>query len=214
MQNSSNGFACESMCNFLTLPGEKILIVQRKHIFTLLTAIFIACLLGFLSVLSSLFGAFVFLKSPFIAISSSLSLFVVSTSLIAKITVDWYFHLYVITNRKIVEVYCTPLFSHVINDVLLDQVRCTEIDVKIQGIINEMLNMGSVVFTFDRPTHQEEFALADIKNPREIGIFLGDAFNSTIRDSSSPVWYQPKNEDSKTFKFTEEIFPRGSVGLT
>ncbi|MCL5432494.1 MAG: hypothetical protein M1524_00050 [Patescibacteria group bacterium] len=212
MQDIKNDFVAESMHSFLTLPGEKILIVQRKHIFTLLLPLFIAGILGLASILFSFFGTFILLNSPLIAIISTVTLFVVSTSVTTKITVDWYFHLYVITNRKIVEVYCTPLFSHVINDILLDQVRCTEIDIKMQGVIREVLNMGDVVFTFDRPTHQEEIILTDIKNPREIGIFLGDVLSSTIRQSSSTTWHQSKDNPNK-FRFTEEIFPKNSVGF-
>ncbi len=93
-------------------------------------------------------------------------------SLALRSIIDWYFNVYVVTSRKIIEVSYSPLSSHTINQVLLDQVRCTEIDTKIEGILNDVLDIGNVVITFDRPTHQEEFAFEYVKNPREIEKYL------------------------------------------
>ena len=93
-------------------------------------------------------------------------------SFITKVIIDWYFHLYILTSKKILEVWYTPLASHVVNDILLDKVSCTEIDSRVHGFLNELLDVGDVVITFDRPTHQEEFVLSDIEQCDKVGKFM------------------------------------------
>lgn len=54
----------------------------------------------------------------------------------------------------------------------MDKVNCTEIDFYSKGFFHELVDMGDVVITFDRPTHEEEFVLRDIKACDRIGKFL------------------------------------------
>ena len=96
----------------------------------------------------------------------------VALSFITKNIIDWYFHMYILTTRKMLEIRYTPLSSYIMNDVLLDKVNCTEIDFRTKGIVNELLDIGDVVITFDRPTSQEEFVLRDIKSCHKLGSFL------------------------------------------
>ena len=96
----------------------------------------------------------------------------IGISISAYSLVYWYFHIYVLTNKKILEVKYTPLFSHVVNDIFLDKVNCTEIDLSSNGFFNELIGMGNVSITFDRPTSQEVFLLQDIKDCDKIGKFL------------------------------------------
>lgn len=126
--------------------------------------------------------------------------------------IDWYYHIYIVTNKKILEVNYAPLFSHEINEVLLEQVRCTEIDIRAHGILSQLLDTGDVVLTFDRPTHQEELALTYIKNPKELGVLLSGYLNISIDAPYSPVLYGQKN-DKKLFAFSTQIFPRRSFEL-
>jgi len=206
----------------LTLPGERVLVVKRQHWCILVRPIFvnffilfsIVYLLFFLSS-TRLFSFAAFLIIVFSVLTTSLSL-------VTRLIVNWYYHLYVVTNRKIMEICYAPLFFHTVNDVLLDQVRCTEIDVKIRGIINEILDKGDVVITFDRPTHEEEFVFTNLRNPKEIGHILGDAFalintNSNQILRSTAIWYQKRNNEEKNgnkgFTFIEDLFPNRYVQL-
>jgi membrane-associated HD superfamily phosphohydrolase len=149
--------------NFLGLKGEELLLVQRRHIFLLVYPI----ILNFF--IFSIFSAaayFIFsyvLPSVPLLIVSLLLMLCMAISLSIYTAVYWYFHLYILTNRKILEVKYTPLFSHVVNDIFLDKVNCTEIDLSSKGFFHELIDMGDVSITFDRPTHQEEFVLQDIK---------------------------------------------------
>lgn len=187
----------------LTLPNEKIVIAKRKH-----PIIPIIASLGILII--SLF-ANAFLIYAFTITSQSLWLafsFILITSMftnlaISKTIIDWYYHIYIVTNRKILEVRCIPFFSDMIDDVFLDQVRTTEVDTIIPSFIHELLDIGSVTVAFDRPSHDEVYTLSNIKNPRETASFLADSLESLMRPAS--VWFNPE-KSTDIIKFTEDIF--------
>lgn len=201
-QLTKDGLTC-----FLTLPEEQLLIARRKHWFLSAVRVASVILFAFFSIfaLSFIFRQF-FL--PFtLLLSIAAGIIGLALSLITKFIVDWYYHLYIVTTRKILEVCYSPLSSYKINDVLLDQVKCTEIDTKTNGILNELIDMGDITITFDRPTHQEEFIFTDIQDPKGMGIFLGDALIDSVRQNMpTTVWYRPKKKPS-LFRFTEEVFP-------
>jgi hypothetical protein len=176
---------------FLTLGGEELLLVQRKHSFVVILPI----LFTSVSLALYLIGTYFFT----IHTLSSIPLFIITTllgisiflSLLTKIIIDWYYHLYILTNRKILEIRYTPLASHVVNDVMLDKVDCTEIDLRVNGFVHELVGMGDVVITFDRPTHEEEFILKDIQHSGHIEKFLtrhlmDHAPKTTLR----PMWFR------------------------
>lgn len=177
---------------FITLPEERLLIAQRKHWFTLAVPLFFQG--WFLLILVTFsFALFVFfLKQSALFILSIAILLPFFLTSITKTILDWYFHFYVITNRKILEIACSPLFSHTVNEILLDQVRCTEIDIKRDGILNHILDKGHVIVTFDRPTHQEEFLFTDISDPHTIGTYLADIFDQ-MRSVSEGRWFRSHN---------------------
>lgn len=81
---------------------------------------------------------------------------------------------------------------------MLDKVNCTEIDLKVAGFFNELLEMGDVVITFDRPTHEEEFVLKDIYKPEKIEKFLTiRLMDHQAKDSLSPMWFRGRNSYSR-----------------
>ena len=192
---------------------ERILLRKRQHwfiiimpvFFSIVVAVFVTLILYYLFVLKiSQVGLFM---------SSMPVVFLMTSSIIAKIIVDWHCHFYILTTNRILEVCYKPLFSNYINNIILNQVKSTEIDIEKTGIINQLLDIGNVIITFDRPTHQEEFRLMNIKDPKEIGFLMSDALDIEKPDMmDAPIWYKPKNE-SHRFKITEEIFPRHSLGV-
>ncbi len=183
---------------FLTLAGEKLLLVQRRHSFVI-----------FLPIVFTIFVLAVLLLTAFLVFISffhSLSLFIIVSlllvsacmSMIAKVIIDWYFHVYILTTRKILEVWYTPLTSYNVNDVLLDKVNCTEIDIKINGFIHELIGMGDIVVTFDRPTHQEEFVFNDIPQPETIEKFLTQRLMDHGADAPLfPMWFRERHGFAK-----------------
>src|SRR3989338_7093289 len=192
---------------------ERILFRKRQHWFLLIVPVFFSIIIAIAATLSLYY--FFILKTSQIGlfISSVFVVILIATSAIAKIVVDWHCHFYILTTNRILEVCYKPLFSNYINNVILNQVKSTEIDIEKAGIINQLLDMGNVIVTFDRPTHQEEFRLMNIKDPREIGFLMSDALDIEKPDMiDTPIWYKSKNEGHR-FKITEEIFPRHSLGV-
>ena len=193
---------------------ERILFRKRQHWFLLIVPVFFSIIISIAATLSLYY--FFILKTSQIGlfISSVFVVILIATSAIAKIVVDWHCHFYILTTNRILEVCYKPLFSNYINNVILNQVKSTEIDIEKAGIINQLLDMGNVIVTFDRPTHQEEFRLMNIKNPKEIGFLMSDVLDIEKPDMmSSPMWYKSKNEENR-FRITEEIFPGHSFGVT
>lgn len=179
---------------FLTLTNEELLLVLRQHVFVIFLPVFFTSLavVLLLGIVSFVF-LYLFYSFPFFIVSVLL-IISVGLSLITKIIINWYFHLYILTNRKILEVWYTPLASHKVNDVLLDKVNCTEIDLQVDGFVHELIEMGDVVITFDRPTHEEEFILKNIYKPDKIEKFLTKTLmDHETKDSLFPMWFRGRN---------------------
>lgn len=179
---------------FLTLNGEKLLLVRRRHPFVIFFPIMlISFIIGTLILFSGILFLNFFPSIP-LFITTVLLLVSVLLTFITKSIMDWYFHLYILTTRKILEVWYAPLYAHVMNDVLLDQVNCTQIDFRRNGFMNEMLDMGDIVLTFDRPTHQEEFVFKDINKCYKLGVFLTrkllDRNPDNPNNAISPIWFK------------------------
>lgn len=194
---------------FLSLPGEMIVLTTRTHAFALVMQIIFALFIAIFFCIIS-YVAFNFIDfSPFLLAESIAIILLVAAGILTKLFIDWYFHVYIVTTHKIVEVFFTPLFSHAINDVLLDQVRCTEVDVRTNNFLDEICNMGDVIITFDRPTHQDAFTIASIANPDMVGATLADALDVLRSNTSNELWM--RNKKTNRLQLMEEIFPRASI---
>lgn len=190
---------------YISLRGESIVLATKPHAMAIIPSIGLT--IGLMVVLSIALGLF------FLTILSSLSLFfygflvilMLGGIVITKIWTEWYYHFYIVTDRKIVEYRFILPFSHITNDVLLNQVRCTEIDINRNGLIAQFFNIGDVMITFDRPTHQEEFVLRNIVNPELLGLHLGDMFD-TIKQMkpSTTIWNKPSG-NTKEIILMEDI---------
>ena len=177
--------------NFLTLHGERLLLVKRKHKVVIVFPIAIISLLIALFFASeSVVFTNLFPSTALLVVTGLLLICILLTS-ITKCIMDWYYHIYILTTRKILEVSYTPLYAHVVNDVLLDRVNCTEVDFQRNGILNELLDMGDVVLTFDRPTKQESFTFKNIKNSYKLGRFLTQQLiDRDVQDKTQTIWFK------------------------
>lgn len=179
---------------FLNLKDEKLLLVIRTHpfavIFPIILLVFMSGLFcwGFYVIFLQFLGSFSNFILAFLLVVSG------TIAIITKIIIDWFFHVYILTNRKILEFRYTPLMSYIVNDVMLDRVFCTEIDLQTQGWMHDILDMGDIILTFDRPTHQEEFILKDIISTNRIGNFLTKELldrNPTM--PITPMWFNQRH---------------------
>lgn len=206
-------FITPELCErFLTLPGERLIIAKRQHWFVMTPAFIFT---GLIELALIALSAVVFLQD-----ASDITLFLVSLiliasagiSIVAKVVADWYYHLYIFTTKRILEVNCAPLFSHSINDVALDQVRITEIDVRIKGLIRGLMDMGDVIIAFDRPSHDETMVIANIKDPSNTGTLLANSIKLMMQQA--PVWFQPRTPAMDIYKFTEDVATRSTSSVT
>jgi len=188
---------------FITLKGEELLLVKRSHSFVVITPIIvISCLaLFFISSAFVLFDHFFHSSSLFFV--TTLLLVSISLSIVTKTIIDWYFHVYILTNRKILELRYSPLTSYVANDVMLDRVNCTEIDLVSNGFLNELIDMGDIMITFDRPTHREEFILKDVQGAHELTTYLiqqllDGAPQSNILQQNT-IWFRQHSASSTSY---------------
>lgn len=116
--------------------------------------------------------------------------------------------MYIITNHKIIEYDCKPFFSEGVSDILLDLVRCTEIDIHTKGVINQIFDKGDIYITFDRPTHEEGFVIKDIDSPKLTGELLNQVFIADLsNNNSNATWVKNKNGKGK-YRYIEEILPQ------
>ncbi|MDO8628609.1 MAG: hypothetical protein Q7R56_02555, partial [Nanoarchaeota archaeon] len=202
----------KGMGAFLANNEERLILVTRQHWFPLAVRLLILTFGTFLTIALILLTFSYLLLSYTLVITATFVVLVISINLFLKSFVDWYFHLYIVTTHKILEACYTPLFSHVINEVLLDQVRCTEVDIKMDGIVREIIDMGNIMITFDRPTHQEEFCLTNIRNPQKVGILLGDVLGAMQHRYGIPMWNRTRGSSRKTL-FTEDVFSSNMIGV-
>lgn len=208
---------------FVNLPGETLILVERKHWSTFAAPLALLSIMGVfawvvLVTASSFFVNYMVLLLPALLLTSTFIL-----SIGVRVVIDWYYNLYIVTNRKIMELSYSPLSSHTVNSVLLDQVKCTEIDTKIEGIINDILDIGHVIITFDRPTHQEEFVFEHLGNPEKVESYLQNALYPAVFEEEnapppayiehSPERIYQKNNKNYPGKWTyiEEIMPARGV---
>ena len=189
--------------NPIALDGEEIVFVQRKHWLVLIPPLFFLSFLSFLFFIS-INTILIFLSfDPFFLIINSFFMFTISATFFSQIITEWYFEVYVLTNRRLLEFRYTPLNSYTLNDVLLEQVRCTEIDTQTFGILNKYLDIGDITITFDRPTHQEAFTLYSIKNFHKLSQLLCTLLLPIQQKQTSTIWYKGDKTSRKMTPLSE-----------
>lgn len=187
----------------ITLPEEKILVCKREHKLIPLIACAIILFMASIFTVSGGLLIFLFLESIPLLFSFLLLMGILTLLAVTKIIIDWYFHIYAITTRKIIEIRSVPFFGEYIDDLFLDQVRTTEVDAKIPSFFHELLNMGNVTVGFDRPSHDKVFALFNISKPRQTAMYLSDALEELMKPSQ--VWFQ-EGKPNEHVRISEDIF--------
>lgn len=174
---------------FATLPDEKVLVVKREHWSTLVPQLGINLLLCvvFIAGAVTLYLTYSSIIT-FIIITCATLLFALHIT--AKTVVEWSFHLYIVTTRKLLELRHSPVASSAVDDVILDQVRCTEVDSHTHGILEQIMDVGDIDITFDRPTHQQEFNIRHIEHYQKVGSLLRDALIAPKSGTTENIWYR------------------------
>ncbi len=184
--------------SLLSFPNETLILSVREHPILLLFRILKIVPLGGFIALFTPITVYFFLKSFALSLEIFLLITAASCAYAIKEIVHWYFHLYLITNRKITEIRYNPLSSESTNSILLDQLRCTEIDADLRGFVSEIFDIGNVTITFDRPTHQETFTLVNIRSPRKIANALSSKLHAQSIQQRN-IWSRGAGGSGYTF---------------
>lgn len=180
---------------FITLRDEKLLLAIRSHPVSFILPIIILLFLLSICSITSFVVCVTFFSSITHFFIIQMILLSGAIGIVTKIIIDWYYHVYILTNRKILEFRYTPLMSYIVNDVMLDRVLCTEIDWQTKGWMNDILDIGDIILTFDRPTHQEEFILKDIFSSNKVGTYLTRELidERSYTQPITPIWFNGRH---------------------
>ncbi len=143
---------------------EKIELLLRRHWFTLILPLikrFVVILLPFL-ILFFLFSPFI-LRSTFFSILFLLW-FVIGVSAILYEWIIWYYDIYIITNKRIIDIDQKTLFSRSVAEAGLDKVQ--DVTFEIDGMIPTFLKYGDV--SVQTAGAEEVINLEQVYDPREI----------------------------------------------
>lgn len=197
----------KEILSYLSTSEERLLYVGKPSAFTLVPR-FLVVILGFITSYILLhFVTLSYLDNPLSYVLGIVTLIIGVIIVSALLTLQWLFNFYIVTNKKIIDLEYAPPLSHNLSTILLDQVRCTEIDMQKNGLLRELLDIGDVTITFDRPTHQEAFVLKGIRHPERVDLYLGDALTSLRSDTPvQPFWFKPHQSDQK-LQMGEDIYP-------
>ena len=150
-------------------PNEKVLLVLHRHWFDISSQFGLILLLLFL-----FFGSFGFYLSSYNLSTShdlkqliafgqnSFFLFIWLTSFI--IWVDYYLDIWIVTNRRIINVEQNGLFNRKTSELELEKIQDVATDVK--GIIPTFFNYGDI--QVQTAGEQEKFLFHNIANPYRV----------------------------------------------
>lgn len=147
-------------------PGEQILLVLHRHWFNILTqflAVFLMLLL--------LIGSFVYLPIifPDLAEGAGHTLFLFLENLFFLllwiifflIWVDYYFDVWIVTDRRIVNIEQKGLFSRVVSELEIENIQ--DITTDVRGVIPTFLNYGQLFV--QTAAEMERFVFRNIPDP-------------------------------------------------
>lgn len=199
---------------------EKIFLRKRKHWIVLVAPVF-SLLIGYIFILAISLGAsLMYYQLRILALPFVILLTILIINIVVKLVMDWLFHFYVLTNKRILDIQYSPLFKDIINNVILSQVKTTEVSFESKGFVNRLFNLGNVIVTFDRPTHADEFLLDDIADPKDVCFLMARVLDITGQNNlaanqdlmARPVWTRT-NDTAHPYHITDEIVPKRNYGF-
>src|SRR3989344_1980293 len=177
----------------LELDQDEILIkVFRKHIFHFLTQIFGLIIIALLPLVAYPFvESFLFPDSP--ARFAYFSLFIHFMFLMVLwnigfvIWTDYYLDMWILTDKRLIDVEQKGLFSREVSSLRLDRIQ--DIKLQVLGLVHTFMGMGSV--HVQTAGSEKEFVIHNIKKPEQVKEFILSAYNKQMEETKTA---QAENE--------------------
>jgi len=166
----------------LELDQDEILIkVFRKHIFHFLTQIFGLIIIALLPLVAYPFvESFLFPDSP--ARFAYFSLFIYFMFLMVLwnigfvIWTDYYLDMWILTDKRLIDVEQKGLFSREVSSLRLDRIQ--DIKLQVSGFIQTFMGMGSVYV--QTAGSEKEFVIRNAKHPEQAKDMILSAHNKQM----------------------------------
>ncbi|MFA4817825.1 MAG: PH domain-containing protein [Parcubacteria group bacterium] len=172
--------------------GEQIIMIVRRHWFNILQNLLSVLIMAGFLVASFLYFPFLF---PSLSQHSLNGLFLFGETVFAMmiwivfslILIDYYFDVWIVTTRRIINVEQKGLFSREVSELKLEKIQ--DISTEVLGVIPTFLNYGDVYI--QTAAEQERFLFRRVPDPYRIkDIIMG---------------LQKKHEHEATEEFREII---------
>jgi len=167
--------------------GENILAVLHKHWFVLVKPLLRLFLIFFLPLLLTLwlFGLEFIISSVFTSLLFLVWLVVGGTAVIYEWFV-WYYDIYIITNKRIVDITQKSLFSREISEASLGKIQ--DITFEISGFFATLFNYGDVKVQTAGAT--EVIKLEAVEDPAKVVEKLNEACEVFQKEEGGPLTAQ------------------------
>jgi uncharacterized membrane protein YdbT with pleckstrin-like domain len=184
--------------NLESHQGEQIVMIVRRHWFNILQNLLSVFLMAALLVASFFFLPFLF---PSFSQNSAAGIFLFGETVFAMIIwvvfslilIDYYFDVWVVTTRRIINVEQKGLFSREVSELKLEKIQ--DISTEVMGVIPTFLNYGDVYI--QTAAEQERFLFRRVPDPYRIkDIIMG---------------LQKKHEHETTEEFRDMIQNKNST---
>ena len=150
-------------------PGEKVVFSIRRHPFAFISSILILSVMALLPPILIGLSVSVFSVnlSPgmedWIAVGAG-TYYLFSLVLAIVFWMDYYYDLYVVTDKHILDIDQTSLLSQRIAHISM--VRVQDVTTRVKGFWQNLLDFGPI--TVQTAGHEEDISLEDVPRPQEV----------------------------------------------
>lgn len=179
--------------------SENLIAVFRKHIFYFLTQIvglvFVAIMPFFLYLFSkSFFSLEISYQSVYLFLFVYLIFLTILWHIGFVLWTDYYLDMWVLTDKRLIDVEQKRLFSREVSSVRLDNIQ--DIKLEILGFIHTFVGMGSV--HVQTAGSQKEFVIHNAKNPEQVKEFILSAHNKQMESTKTVRIENPTNQNTSS----------------
>ena len=148
---------------------EKIILLLRQHPIINVKWILITLLLLTGPTLLEVFGVFSFLPTGF-PLVITLAWYLVTSAYAIESFFDWYFNVYFVTTKRVVDVDFFNLINKKVSDAEIDKIQ--DVSYTTGGVLRTLLNYGDVFI--QTAAEVSEFKFEAVPNPEKVSKILDD----------------------------------------